>query len=146
MEKNIAITGLMIRHHAALDVMLELFKEKSEKETALAKKYFEDFKWELEKHIFAEERVIFKLCKYIDSKECKTVINLTEEHKKSLVILSKIEKDLASEEISNLRALLIRHRKVEEEILYPKLDSILNEGQKELVFQRINEISRLGEL
>jgi len=63
--------------------------------------------------------------------------------------LFKIEKNLEAKgdtDTFKLQELLIEHRNIEENDLYPKLDDTLNERQKELTLQRINEISNLGAL
>jgi hypothetical protein len=135
------VTSLMVRHHAAIDLMLKLFMDETDKSSASAKKIFEDFKWELEKHIFTEDRVIFKLC--ADSEQCKLAEELSVEHKRMFDLLDKIEKDLNSSEASAFQYLLVGHRKREEEKLYPKLDEVLTERQKQLTFERVNEISPL---
>jgi len=149
MEKTTTITGLMIRHHVALDMMLKLFQERGEMNQTASENLLSDFKWELEKHIFAEERVVFKLCKTTDSEDCKIAAHLSEEHKEMLKLVDKINKDLktgSNADASGLQKLLIGHRKIEEKDLYPKLDVTLNEKQKELTIQRVNEVSNLGAL
>jgi len=144
MENN-SILGLMMRHHAALDLMLKLFGDEPDKKAGPAGKLFDDFRWELEKHIFAEDRVIFKLCGSMDSPECKLAEHLSIEHRASLDFLDKIEKSKDEKDISGLQALLAEHRKTEEKDLYPRLDEILTQRQKEIVFEKINDLSSSGQ-
>jgi len=136
-----SVTGIMIRHHAAIDLLIKLFNEEPDKKSPASEKTFEDFKWELEKHIFTEERVIFKLCGEMESPECKLAERLSNEHKTFLDLLDKIAKDKEEKDISGLQTLLAGHKKIEEADLYPRLDAILSQRQKEIVFEKINDIS-----
>jgi hemerythrin superfamily protein len=54
-----------------------------------------------------------------------------------------VEEDFNKEKIEDLKKLLIKHQNFEDKFFYPKLDSILNENQREELIKKINEIIRV---
>lgn len=143
MKNSNAITEIMIGDHALIEVLFMVFKENLNKDIESARKSFDEFKWELQKHIFVEEKVIFRFCDSSGSEICKTVQGLMKDHDTMLEMLNNAENDLAAgneTDVSGFQELLTNHRNIEEKILYPKLDQQLSETQKEIVVARINEI------
>ena len=129
--------------HALIEVLLVYFRDSMGKDKELAEKAFNKFKWELEKHIFVEEKVIFPFCKMAISEACESVQSLVKQHDLFIDMLNEIKNDLVMKnetDVSNFMNLLVNHRKTEENFLYPKLDEMLNETQKEMMIAQINEI------
>ncbi len=95
MRNSNTILEIMLGDHALIELLLINFKDNLSKDIELVKKLFYEFRWELEKHIFVEEKVIFKFCDLPASEMCKTVQDLTEEHDKMLEMLNEIRNKLA---------------------------------------------------
>ena len=58
-EKTINITDLMIKDHCKIEKLLKNFEEKSNIDIEQTRIAFNKFEWELEKHMFTEEKAIF---------------------------------------------------------------------------------------
>jgi hemerythrin superfamily protein len=143
MKKSNAITQIMVGDHALIEVLLIYFKDSMGKNVELTEEAFDKFRWELEKHIFVEEKVIFRFCKLVNSEMCQIVQSLAKQHDVFFEILNEMKNDLVIRnniDILKLQKLFVEHRKIEEAILYPKLDEQLNERQKEMMIAQINEI------
>ncbi len=143
MKNSNTITEIMIGDHALIELLLMSFRDVLDKNDESAEKLFEEFRWELEKHIFVEETVIFKPCSRLGSEICNIAITLSKEHGIMLDALNKLRDDLAVKnkiDISKFQELLTAHRNVEEKNLYPKLDEELTKLEKEMIVARINEI------
>jgi len=143
MKKSNAITEIMVGDHALIEVLLIYFKDSLGKSAELTERTFDKFRWELEKHIFVEEKVIFVFCKLVNSEMCQIVEKLAEQHETFFEMLNEMKNDIVIKnetDISKFQELLTNHRKTEETILYPKLDQEVNETQKEMIIAQINEI------
>ena len=143
MKNSNTILEIMIGNHTLIETLLLDFKDNLEKDVKLTEESFDKFRWELEKHIFVEEKVIFKFCDLPESEICKTAQDLVKDHDTMLEMLNEVKNDLVFNnkvDISNFQELLTNHRNIEEKILYPKLDQQLGETQKEIIIARINEI------
>jgi len=143
MANSNTILDLMVGHHVLIEVLLKALRDNLSQGVEVIEKSLSDFQWELEKHIFIEETVIFKLCDDPNSKNCEIVKNLVKEHDKMLEMLNDLKEDLTEGEevdVSEFQKLLTSHRETEEGDLYPELDRELDRVQKESVIARINEI------
>ncbi|MCF7835773.1 MAG: hemerythrin domain-containing protein [Candidatus Marinimicrobia bacterium] len=141
MEEN-RLLKLMVAHHGLIEALLVVFKD-SLNDPQKAQESFDDFKWQTEKHFFVEEKVNFRFV-LVDQEELyKIVQRLTDEHSQMLGMLGRLEDQLKKGEQVEMDALvdmLTKHREVEEKVLYPKMDELLGEYQKNLITKRINEI------
>jgi len=138
------ISEIMARDH---DVMIDLLNEFSEcmdHESHIQKKAFEKFLWEIEKHIFTEEKVVFTLYTPEDFKEgYKMVPQLMKEHDIINKKLNEMRKNIYAGkpcDSQGFKDLLVKHKDFEERSLYPLLDEALDEKAKEMIINRINEI------
>ena len=59
MTQNTNVVKLMVKHHCKIEKLLENFEANIDSDYESLLKTFSDFEWELEKHIFIEERVIY---------------------------------------------------------------------------------------
>ena len=137
------ISNLMVEHHALIEALLVVFKDSLGKDIKYTENSFDEFMWEFEKHIFIEEKAIFKFCASLESEICKITQNLVKEHDKMLEMLNEVKNDLVTKnqaDISKFQELLVSHREIEEKDLYPDLDQMLDKAQKEMIVARINEI------
>lgn len=143
MEKRNTISEVMLRHHCRIEKLLNIFKENICHNFELMSVSFEKLKWELEKHIFTEEKAVFKFCNPINKEVSATMLNMVKEHDIILEMLNTIKNDLAIKDnldVSKFQELLLRHKSFEDEILYPELDNKLNKKQKRLIIEKINKI------
>ena len=130
------VLSLMVGHHSKIMDMLEELGPKNIDA-------FDKFKWELEKHIFIEERAVFLHYVPTGSEDYNMFLKLTNEHSKILEVLEAVEKDIKKGvdlNLSELKELLIGHSKYEEDQFYPKLDSELEGGQKKVIRRRIRSM------
>lgn len=120
----------------------KLLKEDLEK----AKKVFSKFKWNVEKHFFIEEKVIFSIYTASGSEEeNRQIIEILKEHKDILFLINQIEESLGNNEtpiFDELREDLIAHANFEDKFLYPRFDEELSEEQKQVIYDRSEEVIR----
>jgi len=143
MNNKNTILDLMIGHHALLEVLLTVLKDNLEKGSGAIRESLDEFRWQLEKHVFVEERVIFEPCRVRGSDICEVIKHLVEEHDTMMKMLNNMRDDMTKKDAAGITAfqeLLKEHREVEERKLYPKLDIDLDKFQKEGIIKRINEI------
>jgi hemerythrin-like domain-containing protein len=142
--KSIAILDLMIKDHGKI-VKLLLDVEKSiGMELISTMKVFDTFEWELEKHIFIEEKAIFTSYKPTNIVEgYKMVPELIQQHNDILNRLRVMRKNLMWQrpiDYTEFKELIMAHKTFEEASLYPKLDQELDVSQKEEIIKKIREI------
>ncbi|UCG95450.1 MAG: hemerythrin domain-containing protein [archaeon] len=141
-----SISDVMSRDHKKIEDILSEFKNNIGGQEELQS--FNNFRWELEGHLFLEERAIFTFLRSKKSRLYEDIPKIEEEHDRLLDLLNKIGEDLknqknadAMENQKELEALLIKHKEFEDTVLYPKLDESLNEEQKGIVIKRIERFS-----
>ena len=138
------ISQVMLMDHGKIVKLLNDFGKCLDLDKQTLKKAFEIFRWELEKHIFTEEKVIFISYEPEDQEEGYTMIpQLMTDHKKIYDKMKEIQKSIKSDKTCNFqdfKELMIKHKDFEENFLYPKLDQELDETTKEMIVKRIKEI------
>ncbi len=137
-----SISQFMLRDHVKINRMLLHFDE-APKENAETSLLFEEFKWNLEKHFFAEEKAIFSIMQNIEGADIDSIFQLMEEHGQIMTALKKEEQSIkigSHLDISPLLELLKTHAKYEDEFFYPKLDEFLKDEQKKDMIKRIKSI------
>jgi iron-sulfur cluster repair protein YtfE (RIC family) len=142
--KGTILTELMVRDHGKIVKMLHDVEKSIGMELVSTMKVFDTFEWELEKHIFVEEKAIFT------SYNPKNIANgyrmmpqLVQQHNELLNKLQVMRKDLTWQrpvKFEEFRELLLTHKTFEEVSLYPKLDQELTVPQKEEIIKKIREI------
>jgi len=143
-QDQYSILTLMINHHALLETLFYVFKDDLGTDPEKAKEALSTFRWEYEKHMFAEENIIFEFLKWNHPKVFQITVHLTNEHEAIRHLIDKIESEMpteATKEVTSLQALLSGHRKDEEDHLYPVVDKELSDMQKSRIILRINEIA-----
>ncbi len=130
------VHDLMYRNHCLLEKFLK------DLEIDLGMDKFNKFKWELEKHFFMEEKAIFQSID--DAKAAAMVADVNKQHIQIMKLLDEIEINMAIEgneaDLSKLKTLLITHKDYEDQTLYPKLDEVLSDDQKQKIIARIKEM------
>jgi rubredoxin len=140
-----SITEIMLEDHEKIIKLLDDFGKCLNLENEILKKAFEKFKWELEKHIFAEEKVIFVSSEpEIMAKFFDLTPQLIIDHQKINEKLKEIQNNIKSNETCNFqdfKNFLIKHKDDEQTRLYPSLDKELDKKTKEEIIKRIKEIT-----
>jgi hemerythrin superfamily protein len=142
--KTTAILDLMVKDHSKIVKLLNNVKKSIGQDIVSTMKVFDKFEWELEKHIFAEEKAIFTSYNPTNIIEGYAMVpELIKEHNEILNKLRVMRKDLIKQRISDFDAfaeVLMNHKTFEENSLYPKLDQELEETQKKMIVDRISQI------
>lgn len=139
------ISEVMIEEHARLTKMLlNLIKNIENKKEI--RKIFIEFKWNLEKHFFIEEKAIFSA--YGSKIEVgRKVVNLIEEHKEMLSILKEAEKEIDKgkfPDLSKFKKIMLRHQEIEDDYFYTGLENNLNEDLKAEILDKTSEIIKIS--
>jgi len=142
--KNNTILELMIKDHANLLGYLTVVEDKIKQGGKQLQEAFHHFEWNLEKHLFVEERAIFTnyYPEHMDEGS-NLFIGISKQHNAILGKIKNMKKDLKEGKnvnISEFKQMLIEHKNYEEMKIYPKLDLELNEDGKRLIIERINEM------
>lgn len=148
MSEQTSILSLMIKDHCKLEELINKLEERSKKDFDTMKQAFHKFEWELEKHIFTEEKAIFTGYNPEDVSEgYKMLPELTKQHNYIVNTLNNWRNDVRNRrmisDIYSFKEFLIRHKNYEEEIVYPLLDEGLSEEKKRNIVTRINEITQV---
>jgi hemerythrin-like domain-containing protein len=137
------ILGLMIAHHGLIEMYLSLAKDALKMTVNDALSAFDKFKWQLEKHFFVEEKIIFAAYQSRDEKILYLIEKINAEHKTIKQIINLMRDKIAAGQNTDLAPfedLLNSHRSLEEKELYPLLDATFSTPQKEDIVLKINDI------
>lgn len=143
MENKHKLSNLMLVHHGLLEILFTSLEGNIKKENnlELTHKILDEFRWELEKHFFVEEKTIFNFCSITEPISCSMVVQLLNEHKAMKDMLDELSKEPNKNALlEKFKELLMKHRITEDKELYPRIDEELNEEDKDLIVSRINEL------
>ena len=145
MSESISILDLMVKDHKKIESLINDLEEKTKEDFDALKKSFNKFEWELEKHIFTEEKAIFTSYNPEDVTEgYKMLPELTKQHNYIINTLNNWREDIRKKrlitDVYDFKEFIIKHRNFEEEMVYPKLDESLTEDDKKHIVIKINEI------
>jgi len=142
--KTTSILELMTADHTKILKMLHDVEKSLGIELVSLMKVFDTFEWELEKHIFTEEKAIFSSYNPKNISEgYKMVPELIQQHNEILNRVRLMRKDLMwnkSVQYNEFKESIIAHKTFEEASLYPKLDQELTVAQKDEIIKKIREI------
>lgn len=146
MDSQASISYYMLQDHNVLDGLLQQVLDVYTDNPAQARRFFTKFKEQLEKHLQTEEQAIFSFSNLGDMEVMQTVRELLVEHGTLRGYLEDIALDLMRERPSDsLEAfvkLLGRHRAIEGDVLYPKLDQDLKNDEKKYIINKINSLRK----
>ncbi|MFA4952756.1 MAG: hemerythrin domain-containing protein [Candidatus Pacearchaeota archaeon] len=140
MEK---ISEAMLIEHQRLYNLLERLEKNLDGNDKNWKELFNEFKWNLEKHFFVEEKAIFDLCNSDCGERIPEIFDLMKEHGEIIYLMNEIDDELDDNLKKNLleiKRMLIKHSNSEDESFYPLLDEELSEERKLEILSRIKEI------
>ena len=139
---NDTILNLMIKDHKKIINLINEIENKEHFDIDL----FSRFKWQLEKHIFTEEKAIFtsyQVNRKDGDEESRAFDQLSKEHTVILNLIDNIIKETlpsGSLNFSKLKKLLNRHKTFEEQDIYPRLDMKLPKKEKNEIIRKIKEM------
>jgi hypothetical protein len=147
MKESNSIPTIMIKDHCKIEKLLDELEENVEKEYSEMKKTFNKLEWELEKHLFIEEKAIFTEYQPEDiAQGYKMLPEITKQHNYILNKLNnwrrEIQKNSKISGFYDFKKFLIKHKNFEEKEVYPRLDETLNDTQKKHIISKINEIAQ----
>jgi hemerythrin-like domain-containing protein len=145
MNGETSILKLMSRDHNKIEGLLNKLEEATKEDFESMVKAFNKFEWELEKHIFTEEKAIFTSYNPEDVIEgYKMLPELTKQHNYIINTLNNWRDDIRKKrtlsDVYSFKEFIIKHKDFEEQKVYPQLDEGLNEEQKRIIVTKINEI------
>ncbi len=148
MVEKINILSLMVKDHCKLVELINILDEKTKEDYKSMKNAFQKFEWELEKHIFTEEKAIFTNYNPDNILEgYKMLPELTKQHNFIINKLNNWRSDIKNKrvltDVYSFKEFLEKHRNFEEEKVYPKLDEALSDEDKRLIVIKINEIVKM---
>lgn len=132
-------------HLKLLKLLYDVEKSRSmHMELVSIMKVFDIFEWELEKHIFTEEKAIFTSYSPKNIIEgYKMIPELIQQHNDILNRLRIMRNDLLWNKpmlYHEFKEFLVKHKTFEEISLYPKLDQELTNQQKQEIIRKIHEV------
>jgi hemerythrin superfamily protein len=128
MTDSKSITRLMIKHHNKIEGLLNTFERDKDLDS------FNRLRWEVEKHMFTEEKAVFSILPK-EHDLSSAVQDLLADHKGILGLMTGEDMDT-----KKFRRLLTTHKNFEETAIYPRLDKDLDDHKKKLIFERIGHI------
>lgn len=144
--KSTAILDIMVRDHGKIVRLLNDVEKALDQgqDKVSTMKVFDKFDWKLEKHFFTEEKAIFTSYEPENVTEGYAMLpELIKEHNEILNKLRVMRKDIKRQgvfDFKELKEMLMKHKNFEERKVYPKLDQELDESEKKVIVERINEI------
>jgi hemerythrin superfamily protein len=142
--KSTEILDLMVKDHRKIVGLLNDVEKNLNSDLKIMVGVIDKFNWELEKHIFTEEKAIFTSYSPTDITEGYAMVpELIQQHNIIMNKMDVMKKDLMKKrsiDFYEFKELLMEHKNFEEQSLYPKLDQELDESQKKIIINRISEI------
>lgn len=135
----------MIKDHSKIERLISKLDKKNKSSFDEMKKAFNKFEWELEKHIFTEEKAIFTVYNPDDVIIGFNMLpEITKQHNYILNNLNnwreQVRKNNMLSDIYSFKEFPVRHKIFEEEKVYPKLEESLSITDKKYIIAKINEI------
>ncbi len=132
--------------HDRLDGLFRRFQELKRADTPSAKQLFAQFKAGLERHIVWEEEILFPLFEARTGMcGCGPTAVMRLEHQQIKQHLAEIARRLGRDELAieseedALLGVLGMHNEKEENILYPIIDQVVTEQERDEVFARMEQ-------
>lgn len=138
------ITSFYEHDHDELDAYFQEYRHLKHNDYKKAKECFQKFEFGLQRHIVWEEDILFPLF------EEKTGMHnagptfvMREEHRQIKEYLKQIESKVEKNDLDTnveedlLFELLESHNHKEENILYPAIDRVVSDAEREIIFQQM---------
>jgi hemerythrin-like domain-containing protein len=136
------IFNVMIKEHEVIESLLNEFQNLNAKNPSQSTGALQAFIWNVEKHIILEEKLLYNVYSVWDD-NIDGMFEILEEHGQIMDLIKKMKRSYPDENlISQLKELLRDHFALEETLLYPSLEKVLNGKQREFLIERAQEIIR----
>ncbi len=144
-EEKTRILQIMVKDHYRIEDLIDKVEQSLDDDFDAIEKIFDRFEWQLQKHIFAEEKAIFTFYEPEDiSSGYKMLPVLTKQHNDILNRLETMHRTVQNgktpEKVSEFKKVLMKHRTFEEVEVYPKLEEALSEKQKNQIIEKVKMI------
>ncbi|MDP2653167.1 MAG: hemerythrin domain-containing protein [Candidatus Omnitrophota bacterium] len=136
-----AVSVFYTHDHDQLDGFFKEFQASKHLDYPMAKGFFKQFKFGLQRHILWEEEILFPCFEnktgLVDSGPTWV---MREEHRQIEAVLELLHQKVrradpaSDEEESLLSSILAEHNRKEEEVLYPALDRLTSPEEKQAIF------------
>ncbi len=147
MSEQKTISEFYEQDHDRLDELFKTFQQLKRSDFAKAKEAFKEFKFGLQRHIVWEEDLLFPLWEEkTGMSEGGPTFVMRSEHRQIGQQLEAIHEKVAEQnpdsdqEEQELLNLLGSHNMKEERVLYPSIDQVTSEEEREAVFRNMNNI------
>ncbi|HLZ33903.1 MAG TPA: hemerythrin domain-containing protein [Nitrospira sp.] len=141
------ISSFFEQDHDRLDALFQSFQTLKRHDFAKAKEAFREFKFGLQRHIVWEEDLLFPLWEEkTGMSESGPTCVMRNEHRLIGEQLEAIHDKVAEQnpdsdqEEAALQNLLGSHNMKEERVLYPSIDQVLSEEERQTVFRNMKDI------
>jgi iron-sulfur cluster repair protein YtfE (RIC family) len=147
MSERKTISAFYEQDHDRLDELFKTFQRLKRSDFAKAKEAFQAFKFGLQRHIVWEEDLLFPLWEEkTGMSESGPTFVMRHEHRQIAQQLEAIHDKVAEQnpdseqEDQALLNLLGSHNMKEERVLYPSIDQVTSEEERETVFRNMDNI------
>ena len=147
MSEQKTISEFYEQDHDRLDELFKTFQKLKRFDFGKAKEAFKEFKYGLQRHIVWEEDLLFPLWEEkTGMSEGGPTFVMRSEHRQIGQQLEAIHEKVAEQnpdsdqEEQELLNLLGSHNMKEERVLYPSIDQVTSEEEREAVFRNMNNI------
>ena len=147
MSEHKTISMFYEQDHDRLDELFKTFQKFKRSDFAKAKEAFKEFKFGLQRHIVWEEDLLFPLWEEkAGMSDGGPTFVMRNEHRQIGQLLVAIHDKVADQnpecdqEEQALLNLLGSHNMKEERVLYPSIDQVTNEEERETVFRNMDNI------
>ncbi|MEA2038133.1 MAG: hemerythrin domain-containing protein [Nanoarchaeota archaeon] len=136
----LSVTGLLVQDHERIESLLDDFKKTKHKQTKKKVQIFNELAETLRRH-FNQEAILYSKYKHLTGEILPILQTVHNEHIEMNEHIERIGNAIRSEDdnvdTSGFFALLVRHRNIEERNLYPELDNVLSDKEKEEVYWKL---------
>jgi len=144
-DEKTSILKIMVKDHHRIEDFIDKVEQSLDDDFESIEKAFNVFEWQLQKHIFAEEKAIFTFYEPKDiSSGYKMLPTLTKQHNDILnrleIMRRTVQRGQTPEKVSEFKKVLMKHRTFEEVEVYPKLQETLSEKQKDQIIEKVKMI------
>jgi len=147
MSEQKTVSEFFEQDHDRLDELFKTFQKLKRSDFGKAKEAFKEFKFGLQRHIVWEEDLLFPLWEEkTGMSEGGPTFVMRSEHRQIGQQLEAIHDKVAEQnpdsdqEEQALSNLLGSHNMKEERVLYPSIDQVTSEEEREAVFRNMNNI------
>jgi iron-sulfur cluster repair protein YtfE (RIC family) len=136
------LLNAVLQEHEVIEYLLNDFESFYDNDLVKAEEILEVFVWNLEKHMFLEEKILYNVYSVWDG-NIDGMFEILSDHGDIMIFIKKIKSSTFNKsDIYSLRELLENHFAVEETILYPNLEKALSSEQKKILIERTLEVIR----